>query len=90
VKGKIILSMSIWLATGTSTAVPYPCRCDEKRGRDCGKDEPWGCPCWGRFDLASVPQGCCARRRLATLEAIRARALALLDVSLGRSVGSEP
>mgnify|MGYP001607777629 CR=1 FL=1 len=62
---------------------PYPCLC-LIRPRDCGKDEPWGCPCWGRRDLASVPERCCAQRNPRTLTALRAEAQRLLDMSLGR------
>lgn len=65
------------------TTETYPCLC-WARPRDCGKDEPWGCPCWGRYDLSAVPEGCCARRNLATLEGLRRQAARLLDVSLGR------
>lgn len=72
----------VWLAARVSTAVTYPCRCHE-RPRDCGKDEPWGCPCWGRWDLAAVPEQCCARRNLRTLDGLAREARRLLDMSLG-------
>lgn len=64
----------MWLIARSSTWLAYPCRCAEQGGRGCGKDSPWGCPCWGRFDLANVPGDCCARRRLATLTALAVRA----------------
>jgi hypothetical protein len=47
-----------WLATGTYTDDPYPCRCEE--GRRCN---PKLCPCAGRTGvLDHLPETCCARR----------------------------
>jgi hypothetical protein len=81
------VTVGFWFAARSSTSVAYPCRCHE-RPRDCGKDEPWGCPCWGRQDLLAVPAQCCARRNGKAIAAIHARAQRLLDASLGRAVAS--
>ncbi len=74
--------VKFWFAARSPLGLVYPCRCDE-RPRDCGKDEPWGCPCWGRRDLASVPERCCARRNWGAIAEIQREARRLLDVSLG-------
>lgn len=52
-------AMSLWLIAGTSTDLPYPCRCFEAFNRRCG----YLCPCRGRGDdLGSLPRNCCALR----------------------------
>ncbi len=76
------MTVGFWFAARSPLSLVYPCRCDE-RPRDCGKDEPWGCPCWGRRDLAAVRDSCCARRNMKAIQAIQAEARRLLDVSLG-------
>jgi len=51
--------VSKWIVAGTDTSRPYPCRCHERRGRECSA--AW-CPCAGRSDWASTPRDCCSRR----------------------------
>jgi len=88
-----IFSEGIWLGASKLLGRPvtadeaYPCLC-WVRPRDCGKDEPWGCPCWGRRDLASVPDDCCARRNGRAIAEIQREARRLLDVSLGQRLAS--
>lgn len=79
----------MWLAARSPTWISYPCRCHE-RPRDCGKNEPWGCPCWGRYDLASLPLECCARRNPRTQQGLAREAQRLLDSSLGLRLASSP
>ena len=67
--------MTTWMVTGTPTAAPYPCRCDDQLGIHFGRHEcgpsSWAadsfgssCACWGRVDVANVPAHCCGRRRI--------------------------
>ena len=46
----------IWLAAGTPVCAPYPCRCAETSTWD---HEHGRCPCWGRYDIATMARGCC-------------------------------
>ena len=47
--------IGVWLATGTRTDDPYPCRCDPRCRQTC--------PCRGRADVVDhLPGTCCARR----------------------------
>jgi len=48
-----------WLVAGTPVDQPYPCRCHERRGRECSA--AW-CPCAGRTDRKHLPPDCCAHR----------------------------
>ncbi len=77
------MTVGLWFAAKSPTCALYPCRCWEHGARDCGKSEPWGCPCWGRRDLFAVPQACCGRRNLQALDEVRREAQRPLDVSLG-------
>jgi hypothetical protein len=56
---RVAAPRGVWLggAVGADTALPYPCRCGERRGRVCSAAF---CPCAGRSD----PQGpaCCGHR----------------------------
>lgn len=64
----MIVPVGVWLIAGTAVGQPYPCRCAERGGRDCGR--AW-CPCWGRRDLATagriLPWSCCGWRSLDAL-----------------------
>lgn len=56
----------VWLVAGAALGQPYPCRCHERSGRDCGGT--W-CPCFGRTDLAGLTPACCGVRvYLATMQ----------------------
>lgn len=45
----------MWLAAGTPTDRPYPCRCNPD---GCRRQ----CPCNGRHHTIDLPARCCARR----------------------------
>lgn len=53
------LKPGVWAIARTPVSKPYPCRCHERRGRECSA--AW-CPCAGRTDLRNVPLDCCAHR----------------------------
>lgn len=48
-----------WLAVGTPTNKPYPCRCADNGCRRT-------CPCGGRNHSIDLPARCCARRAAET------------------------
>jgi hypothetical protein len=49
------MKIGVWLVAGTPLDQPYPCRCGERRYKECSA--AW-CPCAGRPDPPNSQ--CCA------------------------------
>jgi hypothetical protein len=54
------VKFGVWLVAGTPVDQPYPCRCHERKGRQCSA--AW-CPCAGRLPCDRPPnRDCCSYR----------------------------